>query len=131
MGNSTDESQILELFKKWISAVKSQDVSTITDILPDEIIIFDGDVGPLIGKKQVVKYFEDTFHLFERDLVLESYEIVVSKSGDLANGWMILDNYLDGKKVGRVLYSVNWLKKSGVWYATFINGNNVDLNWTM
>ncbi len=132
MGNSTDESQILELIEKWISALNSKDISTISDsLLDDIIIIFRGENPPFIGKKQVVKYYEDTFQLFERNYVLESYKITVSKSGDIAYGWAILDTYLEGKKIGRAFYSVNWLKKNDVWYHTFITGKSVDSNWTL
>jgi ketosteroid isomerase-like protein len=90
MGNFTDESQILELIKKWISAANSKDISTVTDMLLDDITIIHADIDPLIGKQQVVKYYEDSFQLFERNFVLESHKIVVSKravSGILLSLW--------------------------------------------
>ena len=112
MVDSSDETQILTRIQNYIAAINNKDLSLIDDgIHTDSIVFIDTDIPPIVGKENLFRYYEETFPVFDRNYVINDYKITVSKSGDLAYGWLLIDSVIEGEKVGRGLYYVTWIKK--------------------
>jgi len=131
MVDSSDESQILTSIQNYIAAINNKDLSLIDDsIHTDSIVFFDTDIPPIMGKVNLFRYYEETFPVFDRNYVLNDYKITVSKSGDLAYGWLLIDSNIEGENAGRGLYLATWIKKDDKWCRSSFSGKTADKNWT-
>ncbi len=128
--DSVEESQLRKRVYDCIRAINEKDIQTLIDIASDDVIVVFPDTPPFLGKKAIIDHYKRTFQRFDRDNRVVSIRINVSKTGDLAQCWIIRDHFLDDVQVARALSFNGWRNEDGVWRLFSLSQHDVDTNWT-
>ncbi len=128
--DSVEEAHLRKSVTDYICALNEKDIQKLIDWTSDDIIIVLPDISPLLGKKVNLDRFIHSFKIYDRDFRVVSIRINMSKTGDLAQCWVILDHFLDDVQVARALSFNGWRVEDGVWRLFSLSQHEVDLNWT-
>ena len=120
---ASTESEIRAVFERRAEAMRLKDIDRLMALYAPEVVYFDL-VPPLqyAGWNALRERFSDWFEGWEGPIGMETGDLIISTSGDIAVAWMLLrasGTRKNGREVGYWVRTTNSCRRSdGVWLIT-------------